>query len=67
MTGALTGSGAVVELINGLSNFFGAGAFVSLTDANAFLGELSGESFFIQFDASIFFGGSFILAGAALD
>jgi 2-keto-3-deoxy-6-phosphogluconate aldolase len=37
----------------------GAGALVSLTAAKAFLGELSGESFFIQLLASIFFGASF--------
>jgi len=43
----------------------GAGALVSFTEAKAFLGELSGESFFIQLLASIFLGGSFVFYGAA--
>jgi len=64
--GALTGSyffkseGYVAAYWrNGLSSFLGAGALDSLTAANAFFGELSGESFFIQLLVSIFFGASF--------
>jgi|APGre2960657444_1045066.scaffolds.fasta_scaffold384287_1 hypothetical protein len=64
--GAFTGSGFFYSVgatraaydRKGFSSFLGAGALDNFTAAKAFLGELSGESFFIQLLVSIFLGAS---------